>query len=242
MWIVQWLIETYHRWEIVEPCHESVIIIKAEITQPWQTVRVNKYFSNSYYIQVDWGTEEQMSSQKDIVFNETWIHEIVLRKNDCLRRLFGSGSVALVPINWTSANNVWIDYIPNLKDWFGYSAEIPWPRYFYSFNVYWALTSLPVGSFDTSDIEVAGFGFFEKFNKWWNLESLPEWSFDISNIQTVEGDFFSHFNEQWNLESLPEWSFDTSNITWDVSGWFFSWFNSYGWKLKSLPEWSFDIR
>jgi surface protein len=110
--------------------------------------------------------------------------------------------------------------------------------FFYYFNSAWALTSLPAWSFDTSSITSVWSYFFYYFN--WNgaLTSLPTWSFNTSNITSVWSSFFSYFNRDWALTSLPAWSFDTSSIT-SVKSNFFNSFNYY-WSLSSLPAGSFD--
>jgi surface protein len=113
--------------------------------------------------------------------------------------------------------------------------------FFPYFNEGGALTSLPDGSFDTSNITtVKREGFFNSFNKGGALTSLPVGSFDTSNITTAEGGvFFSDFNNSGALTSLPVGSFDTSNISGSVGFYFFYYFN-YNGALTSLPEGSFN--
>ena len=71
-------------------------------------------------------------------------------------------------------------------------------RVFDSFNSSGSLTSLPVGSFDTSNITAVGNKFFSSFNQSGALTSLPVGSFDTSNIiepmLKVNISFFSDVN------------------------------------------------
>ena len=71
-------------------------------------------------------------------------------------------------------------------------------RVFDSFNSSGSLTSLPVGSFDTSNITAVGNNFFSSFNQSGALTSLPVGSFDTSNIiepmLKVNISFFSDVN------------------------------------------------
>ncbi|MDR0875837.1 MAG: InlB B-repeat-containing protein [Clostridiales Family XIII bacterium] len=67
--------------------------------------------------------------------------------------------------------------------------------FFYRFNSGGALTSLPEGSFDTSDITHAEDNFFCGFNADGDLTSLPEGSFNTSNITVADNGFFDRFND-----------------------------------------------
>ena len=111
--------------------------------------------------------------------------------------------------------------------------------FFANFNYRGSLTSLPAGSFNTSNITTAGDNFFNRFNSSGTLTSLPAGSFDTSNITTVGNNFFNGFNSFGALTLLPAGSFDTSNIT-TAGEYFFSAFNSSG-NLTSLPDGSFNI-
>jgi hypothetical protein len=96
--------------------------------------------------------------------------------------------------------------------------------FFAGFNFNGSLTSLPAGSFDTSDIETVGDGFFHEFNIYGSLISLPEGSFDLSGIETVGNAFFNAFNSSGTINALPEGSFNISNIQTTGNG-FFNGFN-----------------
>jgi len=50
--------------------------------------------------------------------------------------------------------------MPKLSDWFGNSATSAGDFFFLGFNRGGALTSLPAGSFDTSNITTVGDSFF----------------------------------------------------------------------------------
>ena len=77
-------------------------------------------------------------------------------------------------------------------------------RFFFEFNAWWQLTSLPTWSFDTSYITSIKDSFFSEFNRRWAITSLPEWSFDTSNIVTGRDSFFWAFNDWWKIVDLPD--------------------------------------
>ncbi|MCL2808356.1 MAG: InlB B-repeat-containing protein, partial [Coriobacteriia bacterium] len=110
--------------------------------------------------------------------------------------------------------------------------------FFNSFNMSGSLTSLPAGSFNTSNITTTGDYFFQNFNAWGSLTSLPAGSFGTSRITTTENNFFTRFNNSGRLTSLPTGSFNTSNIT-TTGNAFFNDFNASG-SLTSLPAGSFN--
>ena len=112
-------------------------------------------------------------------------------------------------------------------------------NFFSMFNSFGSLTSLPVGSFDTSKIKTVGNFFFSYFNYSGVFTSLPTGSFNTSNITTLGNSFFHGFNSGGVFTSLPVGSFDTSKITTTGMN-FFSSFNSNG-ALTSLPANSFNI-
>ncbi|MDR0282392.1 MAG: hypothetical protein LBI53_03645 [Candidatus Peribacteria bacterium] len=58
-------------------------------------------------------------------------------------------------------------------------------HFFNQFNTNGQITSLPIGSFDTSNITTVGINFFNQFNSNGQLTSLPIGSFDTSKITTV---------------------------------------------------------
>jgi hypothetical protein len=94
---------------------------------------------------------------------------------------------------------------------FGASATDVGDNFFSYFNGYGALTSLPEGSFDTSDITTVGNSFFANFNYQGALTSLPEGSFDTSNITSAGDRFFYFFNSNGHLIDLPM-SFKRPNV------------------------------
>ena len=221
----------------------KVIILEATATEVNQTLKINKYFSNSYT--VDWwdgSPVETVSADKTHTYTWDWTYTITLSlTGSATRWKFKSYYYPLVPKAGTTMTWVKIVFMPSLADGFGNGAAIPWDYFFYNFNSKWAITSLPEWSFVTSNVTTAGVVFFSNFNSNWLLTSLPEWSFDTSNITTVTSNyFFSSFNSDWLLTSLPEWSFDISNITYIGGDYFFSSFN-YNWSLIGLPEWSFKF-
>ena len=220
---------------------ENDIVIQATATEPNQTIKINKYFKNTYT--VDWwdGTKWKLTSDVTHTYTDVWIHYIILSLTWWAdRREFSAIKKQFIPVEGTSMTWIKIIYMPSLSEWFWNSATEPGDSYFYYFNHYWALTELPEWSFNTSNITNVGNDFFYSFNELWKLNTLPEWSFNLSNISwDVWDNFFYYFNYEWNLESLPDHSFDTSNITSVWSGFFYS-FN-LSWKITSLPEWSFNI-
>lgn len=111
--------------------------------------------------------------------------------------------------------------------------------FFQNFNNGGSLTSLPVGSFDTSNITTVGTNFFNSFNGGGKLTSLPSGSFNTSKITTAGNSFFAYFNSSGAITSLPAGSFDISNIT--AAGTYFFYYFNYNGTLTSLPSGSFDI-
>jgi hypothetical protein len=61
------------------------------------------------------------------------------------------------------------------------------------------ITSLPAGSFDTSNITTVGNMFFVRFNSFGSLVSLPASSFDTNNIITAGTNYLTGFNTSGNL-------------------------------------------
>ncbi len=84
--------------------------------------------------------------------------------------------------------------------------------FFYSFNHAGSLTSLPAGSFDTSNITTVGNNFFANFNLNGALTSLPAGSFNTSNITSVGNYFFDNFNYNGKLTQGNN-SISIKNIT-----------------------------
>ena len=239
LWVILWWIFAFvfHPIEWTKADNNKDIVIQVTVTEPGQTLKINKYFSNSFTVNRWEGNTVSLTSDSIHTYNTTWIYNVTLSLWGWYTRWKFTSVTSLIPKNWTTVMNVKIISMPSLAEWFGESATAPGNFFFYGFNWYGALTELPIWSFKTENITSVGGHFFSSFNNNWSLTSLPEWSFDISNISTVGWDFFSSFNNNWSLTSLPEWSFKTENIT-SVVGSFFSSFNS-NWSLTSLPEWSF---
>ena len=226
----------YAKWE---PSKD--IILEATVESSDNLLSIYKYFNNAYTINWwDGSPVETASAGNTHTYSGAWTYTITLSLTGWASRwTFTGANYPLIPndeitmITWLK-----ITYMPSLADWFGDSATNPWNNFFRNFNYYWALTSLPEWSFDTSHITTVGDYFFYRFNKESEaLTSLPEWSFDISNITTVGDYFFAEFNDRWSLTSLPNNSFNTSKIT-TVGEYFFKGFNSE-WLLESLPTGSF---
>ena len=215
------------------------IVLQATSTEANQTLKINKYFKNAYT--VDWGDGTPVTG---LTADTTHTYSvasgyIITLSTTADRWTFQSVSKPLVPTNGTSMTWVKIIQMPSLADWFGVSATAPWDYFFAHFNNWWQLTSLPEGSFDTSNITTAWDDFFRSFNNGWALTSLPTGSFDTSNITTAWDDFFWYFNSRWQLTILPKDSFNINNIN-IVGDFFFGNFN-YNWVLTSLPEKSFRL-
>lgn len=234
------------------------IVISVNVTAANQTLKINKYFANSYVvdwwdwskiqkkwikeIDYDWGNREYWTHK----YKKRWTYTVRLSLSPWAYRWeFSCNSSSLIPEYWTTVSDVKILSMPSLVDGFWDSATNPWDCFFSYFNSEWIITSLPEWSFDTSNITIAGRCFFCWFNhhsaanRYLWLTSLPEWSFDTSNIMIADDNFFTEFNENWWIKKLPEWSFDLSKIT-KVWWRFFAYFNA-NWALTSLPGWSFDI-
>ncbi len=219
------------------------IIINIQVTKSNQKIKINKYFSNEY--NVDWweGLVEWLLEDTTHTYEKTWTYNIILSLAEWdKRRKFQDNGVVwkpLIPKKWTNTTNIKIISMPSLAEWFGESKEKPGDYFFEEFNYDWAITELPEGSFDTSNIETVWNNFFAEFNRYWEITELPEGSFNISNIKIVGNSFFNWFNGRWKITNLPKWSFDTSNIT-TVGDCFFCNFN-HAWAITELPKWSFDI-
>ena len=229
-----------------EEDYGTAIVLQATATEPDQTLRINKYFTNDYTVDRWDGITGDLTSNTTHTYSATWTYNITLSLSWADRWTFTNNyddNKSLVPMSWTTVTWVQIVYMPSLAEWFWNSANAPWDYFFYFFNADWALTSLPEWSFDTSNITTAWDYFFSCFNgrlvEWWALTNLPAGSFNISNITIAWDHFFSYFNSKWALTSLPTGSFDTSNIT---SAWnfFFNAFN-VAWALTSLPNGSFRL-
>ena len=223
----------------VVPTNPMDIIIEATATESNQTLKINKYFANAYT--VDWwdgSPVETVSSDKTHTYSVASGYIIIL-STTADRWTFKRGQFPLIPTNGTTVTWVKITYMPSLASWFGVNATAPWNYFFSYFNYSWQLTSLPTGSFDTSNITTVWNFFCSNFNQNWKITSLPTGSFDTSNITTAWIYFFSAFNFNWPLTSLPDNSFRLA--TWLTTAWdSFFWFFNANWQLTSLPNWSFD--
>jgi len=265
-----WLIGILAIWVVNAQDANKDIILEAISTADNQTLKINKYFANAYTVDRWDGTMWNLTWDIVHTYSVASGYTIILSLSWTDRWTFQGKSKPLVPIAETTMSWVKIVSMPSLAEWFGDNAKNPGNNFFRAFNYQWALTSLPIWSFDTSSIEMPWNGFFQDFNNEWKLKALPDWSFNISNIETVGvcffqrfnnswalielpddsfntsnirsvGDgFFNAFNRKWSLIKLPGWSFNISNITWDAGDFFFCAFNRE-WELTSLPNDSFDI-
>jgi len=226
----------YAKWKQIQP---KDIVLEATATEANQTLKINKYFTNAYTVDRWDGITGNLTSNTSHTYSRSWTYIIALSTTSNRWTFWSTNYNPLVPKNGTTMTWVKIKYMPSLADGFGISETNPWDWFFSSFNCRWALTSLPVWSFNTSNIRTAGIMFFYYFNWYWGeLTSLPVWSFNTSNITTVGQTFFGSFNADWKLKSLPSWSFNISKIT-KSEYCFFCRFNS-NWTLTSLPLWSFN--
>lgn len=185
----------------------SDIVITAEITVANQTVKINKYFANAHSInRWDGGATTNHTADTTHTYTSPGTYEITLSLGSGVSRwTFVYTAKPLVPKSWTTANNVYISKMPKLSDWFGNSATSAESYFFDRFNAVWALTSLPAGSFDTSNITSVGNYFFAYFNYDWVLTSLPAGSFDTSNITSEAYRFFYVFNQLWKIPKTASW-------------------------------------
>ena len=234
---ITWDITLYAKWSI-----NKDIIIEATATEAGQTLKIKKYFSNSYT--VDWwdgSPVQNLATDTVHTYSVASGYTITLSLLWADRWRFGGNAVyPLIPKNWTTVTWVKITYMPLLADWFWINAEAPWDNFFCAFNRDGKVTSLPIWSFDTSNIINVGTNYFYSFNQDWDITELPTGSFKFSSwLTTAWMYFFTAFNLWWKLTKLPEWSFDTSYITVAPDG-FFRVFNLQ-WELKNLPKKSFDI-
>ena len=228
-------------WPEPEPI--DYIELTAITTTSNQTVRVNKYFNNSF--DVDWWDGSPVANHTadtTHAYSAAGTYKIKLTLAwGATRWTFKNTRNPLVPTAWTTANNVYISKMPSLADYFGENATNPGNAFFSSFNQSGALTSLPAGSFDTSNITTVGDAFFFSFNQSGALTSLPAGSFDTSNITTVGAYFFSSFNYDGDLTSLPAGSFILSQLPVASRTYYFSYFNYSSWKLTK-QVWGIQLK
>jgi surface protein len=226
------------------------IILTAVITASNQTVGVNKYFTNVHT--VDWGDGspvEDVTANITHTYAATGTYTVTLA-SALTGQGFGvwtfgsslslSSDSCLVPgTSQTTASSVAVSYLPPMTAFLINATTAP-DYFFAHFNYWGALTSLPVDSFDTSNITTVGDHFFSGFNAYFGtLTSLPSGSFNTGNITTAGNYFFYQFNYRGALTSLPNDSFNTGNIT-TAGNYFFSGFNHIG-TLTSLPAQSFKL-
>ncbi len=184
----------------------SDIVITAVITQANQTVKINKYFTNAHSInRWDGGATTNHTADTTHTYTSPGTYEITLSLGSGVSRwTFTSIYRPLVPKAGTTANNIYISKMPKLSDWFGNSATSAGDFFFLGFNRGGALTSLPAGSFDTSNITSAEEYFFSSFNEWWKITKSAS-GVTIKNAYRSSIDFY-----YWNWsssvgESIPAW-------------------------------------
>ena len=150
----------YAKWE------NGDIQLTAEITAANQTVKINNYFTNTYSVdRGDGSPVVALTADTTHTYTTTGEYQITLSLTGTATRwTFGSIYKPLVPTAGTTANNIYLSTMPSLADYFGASATNPGNYFFYYFNTNGVLTSLPVGSFDTSNITTVGNYFFANFN------------------------------------------------------------------------------
>ena len=235
------LMGTLAMWVVNAQEINKDIILEATSTEANQTLKINKYFANAYTVdRWDGSPVENLTEATGHVYSVISGYTITLSlTGGASRWTFYENSKTLVPMSGTTMTWVKITYMPSLADWFWPNATSVGNYFFYRFNSEWAITSLPIWSFDTSHITTVWVHFFSSFNNSWKLATLPAWSFDISNITSVGMSFFMGFNMDWSLTSLPAWSFNFSTWLTSAANYFFFHFND-GWKLTNLPAWSFD--
>ncbi|MDR3315255.1 MAG: YDG domain-containing protein, partial [Coriobacteriales bacterium] len=231
---------------IEAPPAPDTIELEATITAPGQWVTLNKYFDNAFT--VDWGdgsTAENVTGNTPHTYAAVGTYTITLTSaltgNPYAVWTFTDVFAVLVPAFDTTADSVRVSYMPPMTVFMSDASTAP-ANFFAHFNDQGALTSLPAGSFDTSNITAAGDNFFYSFTRDNPLTSLPAGSFNTSNITTVGKSFFAFFNYGGALTALPAGSFDTGGIT-AAGDDFFAYFNdslSGPGALASLPDGSFD--
>ena len=167
------------------PCTPTIagpsdIQLTAIITAPGQFVTVNKYFANAYTVSRGDGTARaDLTSDTTHTYASTGTYVITLSlTGGATRWKFQNGNDPLVPSEYiqpgsTTASDVYVSHMPDLAAYFGDSATNVGNNFFRSFNSYGALTSLPSGSFDTSNITTVGDDFFSNFNAYGSLTVLP---------------------------------------------------------------------
>jgi hypothetical protein len=214
-----------------------------------QTVTLNKYFANTFNI--TWGDTNNTSDDGTFTadnithtYSAAGTNTYTIRLTPQSNALFGawafkSAYVALVPTDGTTASSVVVSYMPPMERFMTSATAAP-DYFFYNFNYEGAITELPFGSFDTSNITTVGDYFFQYFNCYGDLTELPAGSFDTSAITEVGDGFFGYFNSDGDLTELPAGSFKINSSITEVGGWFFVGFNSNGDALTELPAGSFD--
>ena len=211
MWIVQWLMMSY-------PDKWPDIVLKVVTSWASQKIAINKYFDVSDYT-IDWwdgttttATTTDASWAHSKTYASAWTYYITL-VNPWGRWTFTTASYGLVPSSWFTGDSVWVEYMPSLKDWFGDNASTPWNYFFYYFNNFWALTSLPAWSFDTSNITTVWADFFYNFNNSWSIPKVSAWTgVAIKNVSSSSVVFY----------------YAPSNSSDSISAW-----NTFDWYAKS---------
>jgi hypothetical protein len=225
---------------------EIVLSVIADIVN--SKVKIAKYFANDY--SVDWGDATTTDSvpESGVIHSYAKKGEYTITltpKTDTAEKqrwIFKNGAgTALVPASSTTVGIVRVSQMPAMR-FFMTSDDTAGNHFFSDFNSSGAISSFPVGSFDTSAIKVVGSNFFSNFSSneyvyYTEPYRLPAGSFNIGNIETVGDYFFFAFNGSGGLKELPAGSFNIGNIE-TVGDYFFAKFNENG-KLNTLPDNSF---
>jgi hypothetical protein len=219
----------------------SAIALKVTTMESSQNLNLNKYFANGY--SVDWGDGSAGESKADGTtlhpYTDPGTYTVVLTSSLSSEYarwtfMYGGNQPGLVPTADTTVDNVEVSYMPAMGYFMTDATTAP-NHFFFDFNYQGALTSLPEGSFDTSNITTAtGENFFGRFNASGALTSLPEGSFIASNIATAGSYLFILFNTDGSLTSLPEsFAWPTTFTATESNRHFFRAFNS---PLTDTPD------
>jgi hypothetical protein len=221
--------------------NNKIIVLSVTTTAASQSVKINDYFNG---FTVNWGDGNTTNAGTHTYATpNTYLITLTTQSSSTPYWTFATYNYdPLVPSTGTTSGlDIKITAMPPLQAFLGVPDSTGkytiGDGFFAYFNTQGALTGLPAGSFDTSNIISVGNNFFYNFNGSGKLASLPAGSFDTSNITATGTYFFGYFNYYGVLVSLPAGSFDTSNII-SVGNYFFCYFNQNG-KLVSLPAGSF---
>ena len=159
----------------IRPENESNIELTVIIDDFNQTVTINKYFANLHTVnRGDGNPIVELSSSITHTYTTPGTYTIIFSFTlGDSRRTFHQSVDPLVSIIGTTANDIYLSKLPELKKYFGANILDVWPNFFAWFNRDGALTS------------------------------LPDWSFDMSYIVTADDDFFASFNHNGALTHIP---------------------------------------